>query len=124
MCAVLTGDPMTTNKLLGSTLLISGTTIGGGMLALPIVTGVYGSLPAIFLLTAVWAINTYIAFLLLEVNLQLSEDSNLISMARQMLGRPGEVVAWLCCLLFLYALLIAYTSGLGEMFINTVQSIT
>ena len=93
---------MKTNRLLGSILLISGTTIGGGMLALPVVTGIYGLDAAVLILFAVWFVNVFIGFALLEANLRLPPGTNLITMARSTLGRPGEYIAWVSCSLFLY----------------------
>jgi tyrosine-specific transport protein len=98
-------------RLLGGILLIAGTAIGGGMLALPLATATYGFFPSILLLLAGWIITTCSAFLLLEVNLKLPPDSNLISIAKATLGKPGEIIAWLSYLLLLYCLLAAYISS-------------
>lgn len=98
-------------KILGGVLLIMGTSIGAAMLALPVVTSVGGFWNSIFLLLACWAIMTFCAFLVLEVNLWLPENSNLVSMAQTLLGRWGQIIAWLTYLLLFYALLAAYTAG-------------
>ena len=112
---------MKTNRLIGSILLISGTTVGGGMLALPVVSGIYGFATAISTLTVVWFVNVLIALALLEANLRLPPGTNLITMARSTLGRPGEIIAWGSCLLFLYAILVAYSSGLHELISSSAQ---
>jgi len=99
------------SKLLGGILLITGTSIGGGMLALPIESelgGFYGS-AGILLLS--WLVMTFGAFCILEVNLWLPRGSNIISMAGETLGRPGQVCAWLLYLCLLYSLLSAYTAS-------------
>lgn len=102
------------NKLIGGILLIIGTSIGGGMLALPIATAQLGFINAILFLIACWAIMTASAFVLLEVNLWHPANSNLITMAKTTLGRVGQIIAWVSYLLLLYALLAAYVSGGGD----------
>jgi tyrosine-specific transport protein len=99
------------SKMLGGILLIVGTTIGGGMLALPIVTAQGGFWGAAFLLIASWVIMTFSAFLLLEVNMWMPSNSNIILMAKNILGGWAEIVAWFCYLLLFYCLLAAYISG-------------
>ncbi len=99
------------SKVIGSILLIVGTTIGAGMLALPVATAQFGYLGSLVFLFACWFVMTTSAFLLLEVNLCMPFNSNLITMARNTLGLPGQVVAWISFLLLLYSLLSAYISG-------------
>ncbi len=103
-----------TNRLIGATLLVSGTTIGGGVLALPVTTGLAGFFPSLLLLIAIWLFMLLTAFYLLEVNLRLPGESNLISMVHETLGKPGEVVAWISYLLLLYSLLSAYLLGCSQ----------
>jgi tyrosine-specific transport protein len=104
------------SKLVGAILLIVGTTIGAGMLALPVATAEVGFWGSIGLLLVCWAVMTACAFLFLEVNLWLPPNSNLISMAGATLGKPGQVVAWLFYLLLLYSILSAYVAGGGDLF--------
>ena len=108
-------------KLIGGILLIVGTSIGAGMLALPVATHQFGFIGASLLLLLCWSIMTYGALLILEVNLWLPENSNLISMAELTLGKKGAVVAWLCYLLLLYSLLAAYIAGGSELFFGLFQ---
>lgn len=97
-------------RLTGGIMLIVGTCIGGGMLALPTAAATEGFLTASALLIGSWVVMTIGAFLILEVNLWLPDKSNMVSMARVTLGRWGQIVAWLTYLLLLYALLAAYIS--------------
>jgi tyrosine-specific transport protein len=99
------------SKILGSILLIVGTTIGAGMLALPIATAQLGFFGSIVLLFGCWFIMTSCAFLLLEVNLCMPANSNLVTMARATLGPVGQIISWVTFLLLLYSLLSAYISG-------------
>lgn len=103
-------------RVAGGVLLIVGTSIGGGMLALPIATAGSGFIGSSLLLIACWLIMTFSAFLILEVNLWLPPRTNMISMARVTLGKAGEAVAWLSYILLMYALMAAYTSGGSALF--------
>lgn len=107
---------MAKHKIIGGVLMIAGTSIGGGMLGLPIVTAEGGVLDAVLLLVACWALMTFTAFLTLEVNLCFPRNSNVISMIGSTLGRFGTVVGWSVYILFLYALLAAYISGGQDVF--------
>ena len=62
------------------------------------------------------------AFLILEVNLCLPQNSNLISMARATIGPVGQVVAWISFLLLLYSLLSAYIAGGSDLFQHLLTS--
>ena len=112
-------------KLIGGILLVSGTTIGAGMLALPVITGFAGFFPSIMLFVLYWIYMTFTAFLMLEVNLWMSEkNTNLISMARKTLGRWGEMVSWIAYLFLLYSLTTAYIAGSGPIVIDFVHALT
>ncbi|GAB4392474.1 MAG: aromatic amino acid transport family protein [Gammaproteobacteria bacterium] len=113
---------MLKNHFLGAALLVAGTAIGAGMLALPVTTAQYGLYPSITIFIVCWVLMTIAALLMLEVNLWLPEDTNLISMARKTLGIPGAVLAWISYLLLLYALLSAYTTGLGSLSLDVMHA--
>ncbi|TAK75732.1 MAG: amino acid permease [Gammaproteobacteria bacterium] len=103
------------SKLLGGILLIVGTTIGAGMLALPIATAQIGFWGSLALLVSCWVVMTACAFLFLEVNLWLPPNTNLISMAGATLGKPGQAIAWMTYLLLLYSVVSAYIAGGGDL---------
>lgn len=105
-------------KLVGSILLIVGTSIGAGMLALPIATAQLGFGGSLLLLFSCWFVMTAGAFLLLEVNLWLPQNSNLISMAKATIGPVGQIISWITYLLLLYSLLCAYIAGGSDLFHN------
>lgn len=98
-------------KLIGGILLVVGTSIGGGMLALPVAGAAGGFIYSSLLLLLCWVAMTFSAFLILEVNLWLPQNSNIISMAKITLGTTGAIIAWITYLLLLYSLLSAYISG-------------
>jgi tyrosine-specific transport protein len=102
------------NRLAGSILIIVGTSIGAGTLALPVAISGYGLLGTLGLLFLAWLCMTLSALLILEVNLCLPTDTNLISMARDTLGTTGQAATWLSYLLLFYTLIAAYVLGMGD----------
>ncbi|MCH9610338.1 MAG: Tyrosine-specific transport protein [Chlamydiales bacterium] len=101
--------------LLGATMLVAGTCIGGGMLAFPVATAEAGFIPSIALMLLGWAFMTMTALYLSEVNLWMEPGSHVITMASKLLGFWGKAVAWLLYLFISYASLVAYTAGGGEL---------
>jgi tyrosine-specific transport protein len=114
---------MANSKLIGGILLIVGTSIGGGMLALPVSTAEVGITNSIFFLFFCWLAMTAGALLILEVNLRLPAGSNMVSMAKTTLGVPGQIIAWITYLFLLYTLLAAYISGGSDVFNGLLANI-
>ncbi len=110
------------SKLIGGILLVVGTTIGAGMLALPVATAQLGFWGSTLLLISCWAIMTTCAFLFLEVNLWLPASSNMVSMVGATLGRFGQAIAWVVYLLLLYSIISAYIAGGGDLFHYIINS--
>lgn len=93
------GQPAAVGTLFGAIALITGSTVGAGMLALPEVTAPAGFVPTAVGLTATWALLTAEALLMAEVNLTLLERADpqdagkivtLRHMAERTLGKPGK----------------------------------
>lgn len=107
-------------RLIGAILLISGTTIGAAMLALPVAIGRAGFFPSLFATIFAWAYLLFAAFYILEVTLATrlatGATSNLISMASLTLGPVGRAVSWVFYLFLLYALNTAYISATASLF--------
>ncbi|NGX55618.1 MAG: Tyrosine-specific transport protein, partial [Chlamydiae bacterium] len=110
-----------TNRFIGAVLLVTGTTIGAGMLAIPISTGLSGFFPSLVLMTATWLFMMLTAFYLLEVNLRLRGETNIISMVHKTLGRPGEVITWIFYFFFFYSVLAAYLVGSSQLLENFIE---
>ncbi|KKD62058.1 tyrosine transporter TyrP [Grimontia sp. AD028] len=104
------------NKVLGSTLIIAGTTIGAGMLALPLASAGLGFTHSLILMIAMWMLMSYTALLMLEVHQHAPANATLNSLARQFLGKKGQWVASAATLFLLYALCAAYIAGGGGQF--------
>ncbi len=102
-------------RLVGGILLVAGTTIGAGMLALPVVTAIGGFLPALCMCFLCWAFMTSTGFLFLEACLHLPPGANLATMAETYLGKTGKVCAWILYLFLFYCLSVAYLSVGGAL---------
>ncbi len=111
------------NKTLGGTLIIAGTCIGAGMLALPVAMAGGGFLGSCVALVIFWSAMALTGLYVLEVNLYLPAESNFISMAKLTLGRSGEIVAWFTYLLLLYSLMAAYLSAGGDLVESAYSSL-
>ena len=89
-------------KIVGSVMLIMGTLIGGGVLALPIVGIGSGFIPVLGMLLFIWALMIVSGFLFLEVALALPTGENsFTSMASKTLGPSGKIITFVSYLLLL-----------------------
>lgn len=101
-------------SVIGGILLISGSCIGAGMLALPVITGVGGFIPSSILFFFAWLFMTITALLLLEANLTLGYHLSLISIAQKTLGNVGKILCWILFVFLFYSLGIAYIAASGD----------
>lgn len=104
---------MSSKHLIGGILLVTGTSIGAGMLALPVVTGEGGFLPAIFSYLVCWMFMSATGLLILELCLRMPPGANLVTLAETYLGRWGKIASWALYLFLFYSLSVAYLSGAG-----------
>lgn len=111
-------------SVLGGILLIAGSCIGAGMLALPIVTGVGGFGPSLFLFALAWFFMTLTGFLLMEANLTLGYNLSLVSIAERTLGSVGKILSWVLFLFLFYSLNVAYIAASGSILQSIVLDIT
>lgn len=102
-------------------LLVAGTAIGGGMLALPVLTSTTGFWPSLFIYMLCWLFMTCTGLLLLEVCTWVETESNLVTMADRTLGRFGKSSAWLLYLFLFYCLTLAYIVGCAGLFVELFQ---
>ena len=110
-------------SVIGGMLLVAGSCIGAGMLALPILIGFSGFYPSLTVMVFSWAFMTFTALLLLEINGWFKKQVNLVSMAYESLGQKGKIIAWLSYLFLFYSLLVAYTAASGKIFAAILEAI-
>lgn len=104
------------NKILGSALMVAGTTIGAGMLAMPLTSAGIGFGATLLLLVGLWLLLTYTGLLFMEVYQTAKRpDVGVATLAEQYFGMPGRVLATGSLLVLLYALLAAYITGGGSL---------
>lgn len=108
------------NRTVGSILIVAGTTIGAGMLAMPLASAGVGFGVALVLLLSLWALMCYTALLLLEVYQHVPADTGLGSLALRYLGRYGQWITGFSMLFLMYALTAAYISGVGELLASSL----
>jgi len=100
---------------LGGACIVSGTSIGAGMLALPVITGPSGYVPSIAVLILSWIAMTITGLLFVELSIWLKKEVNLLTMAETTLGKLGKAATWFVYLFFFYCLLVAYLVGGGNL---------
>lgn len=107
----------TSHKIRGA-LLIAGTTIGAGVLALPVLTGAAGFFPSLLVYFFCWLFMASTGLLFLEVSLWMPEGANIVTMAEKTLGKIGKIAAWCLYLFLFYCLTLAYIVGSGNIFVE------
>ncbi len=107
---------MNNSRLFGSTLIIAGTTIGAGMLALPLASAGLGFSTSMIMMLSIWTLMAFTALLMLEIHQHAEADATLHTLAHQFLGTKGKWVATGAMLFLFYALCAAYIAGGGSQF--------
>ncbi len=102
---------MSNRKLLTAILLVAGTSIGGGTVALPMVLANLGVLPSAILMVMVWGLTYYMSLLSVELNLQLDYGLSLGKLGERFSGRGARLIGEISIKALSYALLAAYLSG-------------
>lgn len=103
------------NKTVGSALLVAGTMIGAGMLAMPLTSAGIGFGFTLVLLLGLWALLTFSALLFVELYQTAESDAGIGTLAEQYFGKIGRIIATAVLIIFLYALIAAYVSGGGSL---------
>lgn len=112
---------MSTGNVFKGSLLIAGTSIGGGMLALPVLTSLGGFVPSLAIYFACWIFMASTGLLFLEVSQWIGKETNIVTMARTTLGLPGQIATWLIYLFLFYCLTVAYIVGCGNLVTDLFQ---
>lgn len=110
------------NKTVGSTLLVAGTMIGAGMLAMPLTSAGIGLTATVFLLIGLWAVLTFTALLFVELYQTADSDAGIGTLAAQYFGKAGRIISTAVLIVFLYALIAAYVSGGGSLLMDLLPA--
>lgn len=95
-------------KLLHCLFLIVGTSVGAGILALPLSTAPCGFWGSLLALVITGAFMTFAALNMLRARLHFSQEVDLATMSEILLGKRGAWVLRVCYLCLLYALVSMY----------------
>ncbi|KEI34803.1 tyrosine-specific transport protein [Francisella sp. W12-1067] len=98
-------------KILGSIMIIVGTMIGGGILALPIITAKLGFVIGSILIIVIWSIMTYTAIVISDISCSMPYGSSFKTIAQRYLGQTGGIVASIAFLVLMYFISTAYISA-------------
>jgi len=109
---------------MGSTLIIAGTTIGAGMLALPLASAGIGFSTSLIIMLFLWALMAYTALMMVELHQHADSQATLHTLALQILGKRGKWLASLSMLFLFYSLCAAYIAGGGTQFGQRIQQWT
>ncbi|MCP1996783.1 aromatic amino acid transport family protein [Flavobacterium sp. HSC-61S13] len=109
------------NKVLGSILLVAGSSIGGGMLAMPITSAGVGFIGISILLVVIWFTMCYTALLMVTVYRFNSPSDGFDTLTKKYLGVFGNNLAGISLLFLIYALTAAYISGGGSILTSQLQ---
>ena len=98
-------------KQIGATILVAGTCIGGGMIALPMVLAKVGLITSIFVMMLMWMVIYFSAIINLELHLQVGEGVTLGELGNKFSGKIAEIIGTSSFKILSYALVAVYIYG-------------
>jgi hypothetical protein len=120
-----TGDGMgSQGNVLGGTMIIAGTAIGAGMLALPMISAGMWIYWSLLLMVLTWMLMLRASQAILEVNLHYEPGSSFHTLVQDTLGPVWSTINGLAVAFVLYILVYAYVSGGGSTVQQTVMAVT
>lgn len=114
---------MSISRFVGCVMIVAGSAIGAGILAMPMVSAYVGFFGTAIAMVVLWALLTASGFLFVDLSCDLPVHScTFDSMAKKTLGPFGRSITWVSCLLLLYSTLAAYIAGESSIVVNTLDS--
>jgi tyrosine-specific transport protein len=114
---------MKIKQIISTSLLISGTMIGAGMLAIPLVTASLGFVLASIITIIAWFFMLVTGLLFLEATLWMDKNANILSMSKRFLKNEGRAISGIIFIFLYYCLMVAYFSAGGPIFASFIESI-
>jgi tyrosine-specific transport protein len=111
-------------RRIGAPLLIAGTCIGSGMIALPMVLAKIGIIPSILLMIVIWVAMYYSSLINLELNLQAGRGMSLGDLGRKFSGKGAEWIGIVSLKALSYSLLAAFLYGGSSIIQELIESWT
>ncbi|MCK3657313.1 tyrosine transporter [Pasteurellaceae bacterium Pebbles2] len=113
------------NKTFGSALIVAGTTIGAGMVSMPLTSAGMGFGYTVLLLLILWVLLSYSALLFVEVYQKAKrQDAGIATLAEQYFGMPGRVLATLSLVVFMFAILTVYVLMSSDLIASVLPVLT
>jgi tyrosine-specific transport protein len=109
-------------KQIGSALIIAGTCIGSGMIALPMVLAKLGVLPSLVIMFLTWGLSYYTALVSVELNLHADRGLAIGALGKKFSGKRAELIGTFSVKLLSYALLSAYISGASSVVKSLIET--
>ena len=107
------------HKQMGAIMLVAGTCIGSGMIALPMMLSKLGIIPSIALIITLWSVIYYTCLVNIELNLQAGKGLDLGSLGKKFSGNIANIIGTGSYKILSYALLAVYLYG-GSSVIKTM----
>ncbi|MEK6733592.1 MAG: aromatic amino acid transport family protein, partial [Pseudomonadota bacterium] len=98
-------------KQIGAIMLVAGTCIGSGMIALPMLLSKLGIIPSGILMLLIWTVVYYTSLFSLELNLQAGTGLTLGALGRKFSGKYAGIIGTSCFIALAYSLLCVYLNG-------------
>jgi len=111
------------SKLIGSISIIAGSSIGGGMLAMPITSASVGFIGTSILLGVIWFAMCYTALLMVKVYDYNSPSDGFNTLTKKYAGSFINKLAGFSLLFLIYGLTAAYMSGGGTIVKATIDNL-
>lgn len=112
-----------TPSLLGGTMIIAGTLIGGGMVAIPIATSGLWFYRSLLVLLYSWFCMSCSGLMLVEANLHYPKGASFDTMVSDLLGKKWNIITGLSITFVLYTLVYAYITVGGGITNTIIQSV-
>lgn len=109
------------SKVLGSMMMVAGTTIGAGMLVMPINSAEVGFLATVIELIIFFALMILPALVVVESSQFAPRGSTVSGIMRLEFGNIGFLLANILFYVFVYSLVCAYISGLSSIFAELLE---
>lgn len=113
-----------TPSLLGGTMIIAGTLIGGGMVAIPIATSGLWYYRSLFVLIYSCFCMLCSGLILVEANLHYPHGASFDTMVKDLLGKKWNIITGVTITFVLYTLVYAYITVGGSITTNIMESVT
>ena len=100
-----------------------GTSIGAGMLGLPVITSFGGFLPSVFFLLFTWFVTLITGLFFIEILLYLKKEVNFVSLASEIMGKIAKYFIFGIYILLFMSLIFAYVKTSGIFFSDIFEII-